>query len=247
MYYILYQTTNTVNAEIDVGVHSTDNLDDGYLGSGAILKKAIKKYGKKSFIREILAEFTNAEEMNLAERVMVNIQFVTRRDTYNQEIGGRGGKLWSEYDKKKMSDIIKQQFEQGREVWNKGKICPNSLTTLQLDELSHRMKGENNPMFGKNVKDIIGEERDIKRREKISSANKKPKTTVEGYKQYSSQRLWIVNKEGKLSHATSKEDSRILSGEWRLGRKWKYEFGDELGDYQESDFVDCSGDNLKGG
>ena len=54
MYHIVYLTTNLVNSKIYVGVHSTYNLDDYYLGSGIAIKKSIKKYSRDSFKRQIL-------------------------------------------------------------------------------------------------------------------------------------------------------------------------------------------------
>lgn len=54
MIYCLYQTTNLVNGKIYVGIHQSQSLDDAYLGSGKLLKAAIKKYGRKNFKREIL-------------------------------------------------------------------------------------------------------------------------------------------------------------------------------------------------
>lgn len=47
MYHIVYKTTNNVNGKIYVGVHSTIDIYDNYIGSGKTLKKAIKKYGKR--------------------------------------------------------------------------------------------------------------------------------------------------------------------------------------------------------
>ena len=58
-YHIIYKTTNLINGKIYVGMHSTDNLNDGYLGSGWILKQAIKKYGKENFKREVLLVLSN--------------------------------------------------------------------------------------------------------------------------------------------------------------------------------------------
>jgi group I intron endonuclease len=50
-----YITTNSVNGKQYIGVHCTDNINDGYIGSGLCLLRAIKKYGKRNFIKEILA------------------------------------------------------------------------------------------------------------------------------------------------------------------------------------------------
>lgn len=119
--YIIYKTTNIINNKIYIGIHKTENKNDTYLGSGLFLKKAIKKYGKENFTREILFEFTNDEEQ-LAwdkEREIVNKDFVLRKDTYNLSIGGYKmsvlvgelnpfyGKKHSDEFKQKMSKIKK--------------------------------------------------------------------------------------------------------------------------------------------
>jgi hypothetical protein len=48
--YIVYKTTNITNKKFYIGVHKTSNLDDGYIGSGKILKRAIKNMEYKTFI-----------------------------------------------------------------------------------------------------------------------------------------------------------------------------------------------------
>lgn len=90
-YYLVYKTTNLVNGKIYIGKHETDNLDDGYLGSGKILRKAIEKYGEQNFKREILFECSTREEMNAKEAELVNEEFLKRDDIYNIKLGGDGG------------------------------------------------------------------------------------------------------------------------------------------------------------
>jgi len=100
MYYILYETTNLINGKKYRGVHKTKNLNDGYLGSGVLLTKAIRKYGKQNFSREILVELFSYEEM-IEEEKYVDHKWVFRRDTYNLETGGISGREWSNEAKTK--------------------------------------------------------------------------------------------------------------------------------------------------
>jgi hypothetical protein len=74
-----------------VGKHQTDNLDDGYMGSGKNIRAAIKLYGVENFHKEILFVFDNEAEMNQAEAEIVTEEFILRDDTYNLCIGGQGG------------------------------------------------------------------------------------------------------------------------------------------------------------
>lgn len=86
--YLIYQITNLLNGHIYIGAHSTENINDRYMGSSRYLKKDIKEFGKKNFKKEILFIFNNKEEMLLKEAELVNKDFVFREDTYNKVIGG---------------------------------------------------------------------------------------------------------------------------------------------------------------
>ena len=53
MAIICYKTTNMVNGKFYLGVHDTTRKNDKtYLGSGIVLKQAIKEYGRENFVRE---------------------------------------------------------------------------------------------------------------------------------------------------------------------------------------------------
>ena len=90
-YYILYQITNLVNGKIYVGVHTTSDLNDGYMGSGKVIRSAIGKHGVENFTKVILETFENSEAMYAREKEIVNDEFLLREDTYNLRRGGTGG------------------------------------------------------------------------------------------------------------------------------------------------------------
>ena len=107
--YILYKTTNTVNGKYYVGVSNGNN--PSYKGSGTALKKAIKQYGSKNFLREILESFDTEAEAFAREAEVVNEAFVSNRNTYNIKVGGKGGtgQLKTEEHKEKIRQARKKQ------------------------------------------------------------------------------------------------------------------------------------------
>jgi len=91
MYHYLYKITNNVNGRIYIGVHSTKNLFDGYMGSGTNIIRAIKKHGIEKFTKKILYRFADRETLMICESVVVDNEFVLRDNTYNIRCGGAFG------------------------------------------------------------------------------------------------------------------------------------------------------------
>lgn len=58
---VIYKTTFTRTGQYYVGFHSTDDLQNGYLGSGKWIRAVIRKHGRKELLREIV-EFHDTRE-----------------------------------------------------------------------------------------------------------------------------------------------------------------------------------------
>lgn len=70
--YIVYQTVNRLNHKSYIGVHACEDYDDGVLGNGLLLKKAIEKYGTNSFYRSILYTYDEAKDAYAKEKELLN-------------------------------------------------------------------------------------------------------------------------------------------------------------------------------
>ena len=90
MNHIGYQTICALNGHYYLGVHSTEDLDDGYLGSGLELKRAIKAHGKGAFSRHDVAFFDTRDEAYEWESRVVTPEVVADPRSYNRRLGGAG-------------------------------------------------------------------------------------------------------------------------------------------------------------
>jgi group I intron endonuclease len=129
MYGFIYLTTNTINGKKYIGMCKNTHREN-YIGSGKLLKQAIKKYGKQAFERIVLQECQTLEELSEAEIHWIKFyNAVENSNFYNLTTGGFGGN--SDYLKEYWSHLNKMER----------KVCRNWST--------RNMFGSNNPMYGK--------------------------------------------------------------------------------------------------
>jgi len=140
LFNFVYITTNLINNKQYVGSHATNNIEDGYIGSGRYFIKAINKYGYKNFKREILQQCENILEARKLEATYI-IKFDTMMPNgYNlAPMGGLGfnGARLSEYTKQKISES------------NKGKIRTEEMRKNISNAAKGKQLGEKHPFFGK--------------------------------------------------------------------------------------------------
>lgn len=110
MQYI-YRITNLVNQKTYIGQRTCSCLpeeDIHYLGSGNLIKKAVKKYGKENFKKEILEEFKeNLEIHELGEKEIFYIRKEREKghSEYNISDGGTVPRLSCENNPAKRPDV----------------------------------------------------------------------------------------------------------------------------------------------
>jgi len=140
MYGFIYLTTNKVNGKKYIGMCKNTHREK-YIGSGKLLKQAIKKYGKENFDRNILQECETLAELSECEVYWINFyNAVEDNNFYNLTPGGFGGN--SDYLTEYWSHLSKEER----------KVCRNWF--------KRDMFGSNNPMYGKKhteeTKSLIG-------------------------------------------------------------------------------------------
>lgn len=123
MFYTVYKTTHLESGKTYIGMHTTQNPNDRYLGSGTLISRAIKKYGRDAFVKEVLFVFSSPEEMIAKEKELVTEEFVLRDDTFNLNVGGDGG--WFRCNKAISS-------EKRAEIQRKGKAAQEERLKTDL-------------------------------------------------------------------------------------------------------------------
>jgi len=90
MFHYVYKTVRKSTGEYYIGVHSTTNKDDRYVGSGFRIKRLVAKYGKSDFERIILCECSTREEAFAVEQLLVTEDLLQDPLCLNLTTGGKG-------------------------------------------------------------------------------------------------------------------------------------------------------------
>ncbi len=139
--YIIYLTTNMVNGKIYVGqkLIQHNNADNTYLGSGNLIIKAVKKYGKENFKRVILQNAFSREEANDIETHYIKQLDATNPAIgYNIHIGGgwEGESNPSKQIRNKQVRCIETGviYDSTREASRKTGICQTGISSVCLNK-----------------------------------------------------------------------------------------------------------------
>lgn len=201
-YNYLYRITNTINGMVYIGVHKTDNLDDGYMGSGTVLKRAQKKYGIENFKKEILEFFDEYINALAKERELVTMEFIESNGNYNIREGGRGNCRWSSGMIKRLSEEKKKQFKN-----------PEFIKLMRERCYDNPIRNEK---LGRGIKNWISNNPE-KHRERMDKINKNPeKISKMAEKHRGMKRSEIAKKNMRDAQAKLRKNNKkycdVLSG-----------------------------------
>lgn len=98
-YHYIYKITRD-DGRYYIGMHSSDNLDDGYFGSGKKITRSIKKHGKEKHAKEILEFLPSRKELKAREEEMITEEIRSDPFCMNLAPGGGGGFINEDHLKK---------------------------------------------------------------------------------------------------------------------------------------------------
>ena len=218
MFYTVYKITNWFNGKIYIGIHKTNDLNDGYMGSGKLIKRAIEKYGLQYFTKEYLQIFDNPDDMYEMESSLVNEDFIDRGDTYNLKEGGFGG--WDHVNKNEVLRLEKNKKAriesnktlellygpEWKSILAKLGACGRTVDSYKKAVLTRKER------YGEDYSSFRGKSHTEETKQKMSRKHKERLQDPTKNSQYGT--MWITN--GAENKKISK-DSDIPEG-WYKGR-----------------------------
>lgn len=149
--WVVYKTTCLANGKIYIGQHKTKIIEDGYLGSGKLIRRAIKKYGIDEFVREILVECSCKEDANKEEEFWIDSLNSTNPEIgYNITKYAWGGQPITEEARQKISLALKgkPKSEDFKKSISKPKSTRTKEHSKKISEMNKGKKWYCNPQTG---------------------------------------------------------------------------------------------------
>ena len=161
-YGYIYKVTNKKNNKIYIGMHKSQVFDETYYGSGVLIKKALKKYGKESFTLEVIEWGETRNDLCKKEQYWIE-KFDARNPDigYNIADGGDGGDIFhiqnietQEEIRKKISQGNKgkkqtaEWIEKRKQYGDANPMYGKHLSEETKEKISKKLSAENNPMYG---------------------------------------------------------------------------------------------------
>lgn len=213
-FHFIYRTTNLVNGRYYLGMHSTNRLDDGYLGSGKRLYYELNKYGRDNFKFEILEQFESREELVQAEVNLITEQDLKNPNCLNLKQGGSGG--FTDENRKKARQVTDKILEE-----KYGKDFRVIVGKQYYENTSEEQKQERNALIARRLKEVGFNHATFKgKKHSEETLNRMREVKVghgKGVENSQFGKCWITDEtENKKIH---KGD--LIPEGWRLGRKIK--------------------------
>jgi len=208
MYNYTYKTKH-VNGKYYVGRHSTDNLDDGYLGSGTWVRQI---QDKSLLSKEILSFFDSFEDLLEAEKVLIS-EHIDHKHNMNfnsSSVGFSTGDLNPSANPERRKQISEQM------KGDKNPMYGGHSEEVKM-KISKAMSGDKNPMYGGHSEET---------KQKMSASAKIRANTEEGKKQLSEngkkgkgREPWNKGSAGEFT--IGEEGKRKISESWKNRQKVK--------------------------
>jgi len=148
-YHYIYKTTCKVDGKFYWGMHSTDDLDDGYLGSGKKLWHSINNYGEENHFCEKLEFLETKKELSEREAEIVNQDFLNDPSCMNLALGGQGGLLNEAHAKKFHAAGGKAVLKMLGQRHNEKLKSDPEYKKKYSETISKVRKGEKNGFYGR--------------------------------------------------------------------------------------------------
>lgn len=230
-YHYIYRTTCSVTGKYYIGMHSTDNLEDGYQGSGTILSRSVKKYGAGNHSVEILEFVETRQLLKVREHQIVNEEIVNDPKCMNLKLGGHGGfdhiqahedyAAWTKAGRAKTNAILLEKGITQEDVTKMGRDAAKEAQAGVAYDPDLKLKY--NFKYNKELQSL-GNTAEAREKAVVSQKRKFAETQhQQGAKNSQYGTCWIHSLAEKKSMKVPKADlARYLTLGWQAGRKLKF-------------------------